>query len=248
MKRFTTLALSAAVLAAGLVSLMAPSAAHAAAATCDARGIGSKIFTKSTDNSAYKITGNKATVTFDVKGCDANGINISIIAWKAPNGTDGKPYDKQKMFAHDTKHFSNGRHTMTITLPDCYFQVDTVTGTKLTGSSGGAYNYDERQVAYMHGGTKSCEEKPVTPTTPTAPTTPTTPTTPETPVTPKTPVTPETPEAPETPATPVVQEEEVPTEVAKTGPEAVVAGFAGLGTMIASAGYWVQSRKNLIRL
>jgi hypothetical protein len=145
-------------------------ATPASAATgCDAHGIGNNTLTHSTNNSAYTIKGNQTTVTFDVVGKDCK-LPITIVVWKAPNGTTGQPYSEQTLFYHKSATFSTGRHSMTATLPDCYFQVDTVTGTKLTGSTGQAYNYDTRQVAFMHGGTKSCTAKAVAPTT-TMPTT-----------------------------------------------------------------------------
>jgi hypothetical protein len=212
MKKFANLLVAASVLAVSSFAVAMPHTTSAAGATCDAHGIGNKILTHSTDNTAYVIKDGKATVTFDVSNC-AKGIDISIIAWKAPNGTTGKPYAQQTMFAHKTDHFSNGRHSMTIALPDCFFQVDTVTGTKLTGSTGEAWHYDSRQVAFMHGGTKSCVVKtPVTPVT----------TKPEKPVTP-------TPTP--TPVTPVV----TPAELPHTGPEALVdtfLGATGAGTLV----------------
>jgi hypothetical protein len=204
MKNFAKLLVTASVLAVSSFAVVAPQSTSAASSTCDAHGIGNKTMTNSTDNTAYKINGNQATVTFDVSNC-ANGIDISIIAWKAPNGTTGKPYAEQTMFAHKTDHFNNGRHSMTITLPDCFFQVDTVTGTKLTGSTGEAWHYDSRQVAFMHGGTKSCAVKPVTPAKPIV-----------TPVAP----TPTTP-------TPTVVAATAPAELPHTGPEAMLGTFLG---------------------
>jgi hypothetical protein len=192
MNKFSKVLVSAAFLAVSTFGVM-PASANAAttASKCDAHGIGNKTLTHSTDNTAYKIDGSKATVTFDVSNC-TDGIDVSIIAWKAPNGTDGKPYAQQTMFAHDTKHFANGRHTMTIALPDCF---------------------NERQVAFMHGGSKSCTVKPTKPAETPKPT-------PTTPVTP-TPVTP----------TPTVQATELP----HTGPEAMVGtflGVSGAGTLM----------------
>jgi hypothetical protein len=132
---------------------------------CDAHGIGNNVFTNSTNNSAYSIHGNKATVTFDVVGTNCN-LPVTMVVWKAPNGTDGKPYSEQTLFFHTSDTFKTGRHQMTGTLPSCYFQVDTVTGTKLTGATGQAYNYSTRQVAFMHGGNQSCTKSPTQPTPP----------------------------------------------------------------------------------
>jgi hypothetical protein len=138
-----------------------------AATQCDAHGIGDRTLTHSTNNTAYKISGTKVTVTFDVVGNNCK-LPVTMVVWKAPNGTTGKPYSQQTLFMHTSGVFKEGRHQLTGTLPGCYFQVDTVTGTKLTGSTGQAYNYDGRQVAFMHGGTTSCTvTPPVTPTTPT---------------------------------------------------------------------------------
>jgi hypothetical protein len=212
MKKFAKLLVVASVLAVSSFAVVAPQSTSATSSTCDAHGIGNKILTHSTDNTAYKINGNQATVTFDVSNC-ASGIDVSIISWKAPNGTTGKPYAQQTMFAHKTDHFSNGRHSMTVALPDCFFQVDTVTGTKLTGSTGQAFNYNERQVAFMHGGTKSCVVKPVTPVTPTVTPTPT----------------------PTPTVTPTVAPVTAPAELPHTGPEALVGTFlgaTGAGTLV----------------
>lgn len=149
-------------------SLVDPLKTSAATGSCDAHGIGDHTLTHSTNNSAYTINGNQTTVTFDVVGKNCK-LPVTMVVWKAPNGTTGKPYSQQTLFFHTSGVFSEGRHKLTGTLPGCYFQVDTVTGTKLTGSTGQAYNYDTRQVAFMHGGSTSCTVAPTT-TTPTTPT------------------------------------------------------------------------------
>lgn len=61
----------------------------------------------------------------------------------------------------------------------------------------------------------------------------------ETPPTPETPVTPETPETP----TP-----ETPTELPLTGVGTTIASVVGLGTLVASAGYYIASRRALFGL
>lgn len=197
---------------------------NASAAGCDARGIGSRTDTHNTNNSAYTIKNGKATVTFKVTGTNCN-LDVTIIAWKAPNGTTGKPFSQQKLYAHTTGKFSTGIHTLTVDLPDCYFQVDTVTGTKLTGSTGGAHNYDSRMVAFMHGGTQKCVDKPKPPVTP--------------------PVTP--PATPPTPPATTVSAPTTPEVLPNTGIGGAALGLGGLATISGIGISQIRARRQLRR-
>jgi hypothetical protein len=128
---------------------------------------------------------------------------------------NGRPYDKQVRYDIVTKTFTPGEYTLTVNLP-----------AKSTQAKGCYYQVDLTYgkrihtpvIAYGHGKLDcSKPEKPVTPVTP------------ETPVTP-------TPEEPGKGA---------PEVIAETGPAAVIGSIAGVGTLTASAGYWLQSRRNL---
>lgn len=105
---------------------------------------------------------------FEVKG-DANcKQDVLLASWQAPDGDKGRPYDQQKLYKYVTGNFGAGKHTLTVQLPDCYYQVDLVRGTVPTGQNGSPLYEKGRMMGSLHGGTKKCEEtkKPETPTTP----------------------------------------------------------------------------------
>jgi LPXTG-motif cell wall-anchored protein len=166
------------------VSIVTARPVGATAATCEAIAVGTKN-TAGAANSRFVLNGNgTVSATFEVKG-DANcQVPVSMAAWTAPDATHGRPYDQQKLFSHATGTFGAGKHTLTVKLPNCFYQIDLVRGTSPTGPNGSAVYDDKLMMGSLHGGTKACE-------TPTPPPTPTPPTTPQTPATPVAQVTPQ---------------------------------------------------------
>lgn len=121
-------------------------------------------YTKHGDS--FTINGRQASSTFEVKG-DANCKKVVTIAsWQAPNGTDGTPYEAQKLYKFNTGTFGVGRHTMTVELPDCYYQVDIVRFANPTAEDGGPVYENHRLLDFKHGGTRPCEDKPEQPVKP----------------------------------------------------------------------------------
>jgi LPXTG-motif cell wall-anchored protein len=166
------------------LSVAAAQPASAATTTCDAVAVGTKNTAGNTDSRFVVNSNGTVSATFEVKGDATCQVAVSMAAWTAPDATHGRPYDQQKMFDHATSTFGVGRHTLTVKLPNCFYQIDLARGANPTGPNGSAVYEAGRLMGSLHGGTKVCE-------TPTPPTTP--PTTPQPPVTPVTPVAP-TPE------------------------------------------------------
>lgn len=158
------------------LSGMAFATANASAATaCTVKAVGTKNTTGNT-NSRFTLNGDgTVTAAFTVTGHDCEQA-VTLASWQAPDAIKGRPYDQQKLYKHVTGTFGEGTYKLTVQLPDCYYQIDLVTGTSPTGVNGTPVYETERMLGSLHGGTQKCEETP--------PTTPETPTTPQTPVTP----------------------------------------------------------------
>jgi hypothetical protein len=156
-------------------AIFAAQPAHATTGACSVVATGTKN-TTGASNSRF-VANNDGTVTGSVTVTGDCQQTVTIASWQAPDATHGLPYSAQKLYAHTTATFGAGVHTLSVKLPDCYYQVDLVRGGSATGANGGAVYDTSVMMGSLHGGSKVC-------TTPTPPTTPVTPTTPETPVTP----------------------------------------------------------------
>ena len=111
----------------------------------------------------YTISGNTATIRFKVIGPKNCKVPVTIISWKSPSKT-GAPFSKQTVYQKRTYTFSKGEnHRFSIHLPNCYYQVDTITGTNIYGRTGQPHLYGSRMVGYKLGGTKSCNPPKTTP-------------------------------------------------------------------------------------
>ncbi|CAN5449036.1 hypothetical protein BH10PAT3_BH10PAT3_7400 [soil metagenome] len=117
-------------------------------------------------NEDGSVTGN-----LKVTGNDNCEQTVTLTAWEAPNADKGMPYDQQKLVGHVTKTFSVGTHTISIKLPNCFYQLDLVKGSKATGIDNSPVYETDVMLGSLHGGTKACETpvKPETPITPTVP-------------------------------------------------------------------------------
>lgn len=114
---------------------------------------------ESTANASITVAGDRATAHFTLpSGC--KGQVVSLVSYKAPNGTDGKPYSSQELFRSTTRTFNNeGRREMSVQLPDCYYQVDLVTGQPLQSFANGVtYHGQHRFLVARHGGNKFCSQ------------------------------------------------------------------------------------------
>lgn len=87
-------------------------------------------------DSAFKVTGNDATVTFKVTGGENCKVQVSTNSFYAPT-MNGKPYDEQILFQRVTKVYNApGTYSITASLPPkstpakgCFYQVDLTYGT-----------------------------------------------------------------------------------------------------------------------
>lgn len=116
---------------------------------------------KAASKPSLKVSGNKASASLTIpKNC----VNqkVTIASYKAPNGTDGKPYSQQKIYRWSSYTYTKaGRYTIKLAVPDCYYQVDLARGGVIQDfSPGNTYAQQGRLLASAHGGNKSCTPKP----------------------------------------------------------------------------------------
>lgn len=89
------------------------------------------------------------------KGCVGNQ-NVVLAAWKAP-AANFKPYKDQVLVNHNKKVLEIDKTvTMSIPIPQCYFQIDLVRGTDPRGKDGGGAYQEGRMIHSIKGGNKSC--------------------------------------------------------------------------------------------
>jgi len=148
---------------------------NSGADSCVLKAVGKKN-TAGNPDSRWTIDGNKATVQFTLTGTDC-ATDVTIASWKAPDGVKGRPYSEQKLYKYHTTHIATtgsqkaATGSLSVELPDCYYQVDLVPGASPTDKNGGPQYkaVDGRPIhASLHGGTQKCEETPVTPVKPAA--------------------------------------------------------------------------------
>jgi len=170
-----------AVIASLSVGLLAalPATAHAdttTANTCSVTTVGTKD-TAGNANSRFALNSdNTVSATVVVKGDASCQQAVTLTSWEAPDALKGQPYSEQQLFAHTTDTLGVGTYTISVALPDCFYQVDLVKGTNPTGPNNSAVYTVGSLLGSLHGGAQQC-------TTPT-PTTPSTPAGPQTPVAP----------------------------------------------------------------
>lgn len=124
---------------------------------------------------SFTVNGDKITGKFTLKGDYNCQYDMTLATFEAPSKS-AHPFSEQKLYSYVTNRFGRGTHTMTTTLPDCYFQADLLTGKPGEGVKGtrlndflnranftnlGQYNVGN-DVAVVHdaliGGDKSCEK------------------------------------------------------------------------------------------
>lgn len=149
------------------------SATTASAAECTVTAVGAKNTAGNVD-SRFTLNGDgTVSATFEVKGDDACKQSVVLASWQAPDGDKGRPYDQQKLYKYVSGTFPTGKHTLTVQLPDCYYQVDLVRGTAPTGPNDSPLYEKGRMLGSLHGGTKVCEQPKKTETLSAATTQPT---------------------------------------------------------------------------
>jgi hypothetical protein len=103
------------------------------------------------------------TARFRVTGTDCH-MTVTLVSWNAPNGTDGKPYEQQTLFAKTTAKFTTGDHTITAKMPNCFYQIDLVTGSDVSMYPTTSFSSQGRLRGNLHGGAQPCTVPTPTPT------------------------------------------------------------------------------------
>lgn len=101
------------------------------------------------------------TVTANFTVAKNSSITLSLVSYHAPSATfDPTTANQQVVADSKTGTFGPGAHSMTITVPDCYFQVDFVGGAVITqfGPAGSNifYQQEGRLISNANGGDHSC--------------------------------------------------------------------------------------------
>ena len=110
------------------------------------------------------IAGGTATVSFTLAGGCQN-VKLSLVSYKAPGPTfDANTADQQTVHDSKTVVLGAGNHTLSVAVPNCYYQVDFVYGDVITkfGPAGSSnfYSAQGRLIKARNGGTASCSPPP----------------------------------------------------------------------------------------
>jgi LPXTG-motif cell wall-anchored protein len=200
--------------------------ASAANGSCTLEAVRPNVGEQIAQNRKFTQKGNRVYIKVEVKGKNCAKV-VTLEAWKAPNATDGRPFKEQVLFRHITRTLDAGSHLLSVQLPNCYYQVDLIHGSKTMGANGEIKFDSARMIGSVHGGNKVCTV-----------TTPDTPDEPEVPETPVTPVTPPTTTITTTTSSSV-------TTLPKTGAGSIVAGIFGSVSALGTAAHYFVRRKLL---
>jgi hypothetical protein len=100
--------------------------------------------------------GGTATVNFTIAaGCN---VELSLVSYQAPAATfDAGTASQQVLFDSATTTFAAGANSLSVSVPNCFFQVDFVMGQPITQlGSGGFYGSQGRLISAVNGGSTSC--------------------------------------------------------------------------------------------
>ncbi|HZT92420.1 MAG TPA: hypothetical protein VFA05_10315 [Gaiellaceae bacterium] len=126
------------------------------------------------------VDGGTASVTYDVApGCSGE---VSLVSYEAPGPTYSEDTASQQvLYDSETAPFESGTHTLTVSVPSCYYQIDFVYGAPIDhlgpAGSNNFYSAQGRLIESLNGGTSSCSTSTTSTTTSTPTTTTTTSTT-----------------------------------------------------------------------
>ena len=104
--------------------------------------------------------GDTVTANFTVNA--GKVATLSLVSYKAPAPTwTSANMQLQAIFDVQSATFSAGRHSLTVKVPNCYFQVDFVGGLAIDrfGPAGSniLYSAQGRLISYHNGGTRPCD-------------------------------------------------------------------------------------------
>lgn len=103
--------------------------------------------------------GGTASVNFTV-AADCN-VQLSLVSYKAPAATFSESdADQQVIFDTATATLAAGPHSLSVSVPNCFFQVDFVFGAAIAhlgpAGSGNFYSAQGRLISAVNGGTMAC--------------------------------------------------------------------------------------------
>ncbi len=111
-------------------------------------------------------SGDTVTVNFKI-AASCKDVELSLVSYKATSATFTKETGAQQtLFKKDTGKWDAGDHTMTVTVPDCYFQVDFVRGAvieKLGPANTNNYYSDQGRLIDSGNGGQECTTTPPPP-------------------------------------------------------------------------------------
>ena len=104
--------------------------------------------------------GDTVTVHFTVAA--GKTVTVSLVSYKAPEPfSTAENLQFQELFQADTGTFTGGTHSLTVEVPDCYFQLDFIGGLPIDpfGPAGSdtLYARQGRRIAFVNGGTEPCD-------------------------------------------------------------------------------------------
>ncbi|HWY86722.1 MAG TPA: SdrD B-like domain-containing protein [Gemmataceae bacterium] len=130
-----------------------------------------------TDLGGNTLQGDTVTVTFTVPP----GMNdqLTLVSYYAPGSSfSNSTANQQAIYQQATGIFTPGVHTLTVQIPNCFYQIDFVCGTAISqlepNQNGNAYGPDSANILYHaeqrfissdNGGTTPCNPKWVPPQT-----------------------------------------------------------------------------------
>ncbi|VTR96973.1 Serine-aspartate repeat-containing protein F OS=Candidatus Accumulibacter sp. BA-93 GN=sdrF PE=4 SV=1: Cna_B: Cna_B: Cna_B: Cna_B: Cna_B: Cna_B: Cna_B: Cna_B: Cna_B: Cna_B: Cna_B: Cna_B: Cna_B: Cna_B: Cna_B: Cna_B [Gemmata massiliana] len=106
--------------------------------------------------------GDLITVTFNVNVPAGQTHQITFVSYTAPGADfDANTASQQKIYDLDTDEFGPGYHTLTVRVPNCYYQVDFVCGFAIDklgpANSNIFYTPQKRLVSADNGGAECCD-------------------------------------------------------------------------------------------
>ena len=104
-------------------------------------------------------SGDTVPVNFTVAA--GKTVTVSFVSYTAPEPfSTAENLQFQELFQADTGTFTGGTHSLTVKVPDCYFQLDFVGGLPIDpfGPAGSdiLYARQGRRIAFVNGGTEEC--------------------------------------------------------------------------------------------
>ncbi len=133
--------------------------------TFDKTAISNITYTINGTTTVSTLTGNvtegdKVQVNFAVAA--GKTVELSLVSYKATAPfSDANNLQFQQIYQVATGTFGAGRHSLTVWVPKCYFQLDFVGGKAIDpfGPAGSniLYGAQSRLISFVNGGTQSCD-------------------------------------------------------------------------------------------